>query len=272
MGAATQGRIELARLLVDSRAKLDAVDHDGSTALMFAVRSGESEFAKFLIDKGANVNAKDAHGNTVLDILLMSQNPSVTTDLLLKAGAKPNQYIRTMITRCATDVQERAANAFSAGSGGSLNSTREFILGKLQEFQKSRLFDADFVNLARTSFVAALTDALRLQQVRRTSTRTDGDRQVDMKFAELMEEILEAPRAFTTALLSAKSSIAAKDWVRAGDQIDQALALQPDDPDQGVCRGGAVQFWCHPRATALQGESLRPSRAGQRGSLAYQTG
>jgi hypothetical protein len=55
--AADGGNAEIAKLLITSRANVNAVNKDGYTPLHFAAMRGHAEVAKLLIASGANVNA-----------------------------------------------------------------------------------------------------------------------------------------------------------------------------------------------------------------------
>jgi ankyrin repeat protein len=46
--------------------RIDAVDEEGKTALMFAVETGQIHLVKYLLDAGANVDVIDKNGLTAL--------------------------------------------------------------------------------------------------------------------------------------------------------------------------------------------------------------
>ena len=54
--------------LLDHGASPDAVDNDGTTALMYAARGGHVQVVRALIDEGADPGATEAHGWTALRI------------------------------------------------------------------------------------------------------------------------------------------------------------------------------------------------------------
>jgi len=58
MRAAAHGRVEVARILIDAGANVNARDSHGETALMRAAQMGYAETAKLLIESGADVNAR----------------------------------------------------------------------------------------------------------------------------------------------------------------------------------------------------------------------
>ena len=57
---------EVAKLLLDKGANVNAKAKDGNTALMGAVLKRKYNLAKLLLDKGADINVQDKYGNTAL--------------------------------------------------------------------------------------------------------------------------------------------------------------------------------------------------------------
>ncbi|HZL93986.1 MAG TPA: ankyrin repeat domain-containing protein [Vicinamibacterales bacterium] len=107
MFAAREGDVEMTRLLVASRADIDAGAGDGKTALSMAIFNGNYEVAAYLVDSKADVNKADAQRFTPLfwavDRRNMETAPNfpwmVTADpmplirKLLDAGASPNALV-----------------------------------------------------------------------------------------------------------------------------------------------------------------------------------
>ena len=92
---AQHGYVELAALLTDAGADLEAADNDGDTALHVASYYGQSELANVLIKAGANINAKNGSGETPLITALertrdsenvFTSGHAAITKLLLEAG------------------------------------------------------------------------------------------------------------------------------------------------------------------------------------------
>jgi ankyrin repeat protein len=66
MYAATGGRDEVVRYLLEAGAKVDGEGPNGITALMMAIRGGHAETASLLVAKGADVNHRNVDGASPL--------------------------------------------------------------------------------------------------------------------------------------------------------------------------------------------------------------
>ena len=107
MLAARDGNVELARILVDAGADVNAGAGDGKNALAIAIFNGNYDVASFLVERKADVNKADAQRFTPLfwavDRRNMETAPNfpwmVTADpmplirALLDAGANPNAVV-----------------------------------------------------------------------------------------------------------------------------------------------------------------------------------
>lgn len=69
-GAVASKKIDLARLLIARGANVNCRGEEGGSPLHEAAGNGQIEFAKLLLDNGANINAKDDHGKTTLTTAL----------------------------------------------------------------------------------------------------------------------------------------------------------------------------------------------------------
>ncbi len=67
-GAASRGQLQAVDLLVSRRATIDAVDATGMTPLHLAVKEGHVAVAARLLDGGANVRLRTREGATALDL------------------------------------------------------------------------------------------------------------------------------------------------------------------------------------------------------------
>jgi 26S proteasome non-ATPase regulatory subunit 10 len=62
--AASRGHVEIAQMLLERGAVIDARDDDGETSLHMAVEAGRIQVAQLLLKHGADVNARDKSGKT----------------------------------------------------------------------------------------------------------------------------------------------------------------------------------------------------------------
>jgi uncharacterized protein len=107
MYAARQGAIDSARVLLDARADIDAVDPDGTSALVLAIINAHYDLGALLLARGADPEIADASGMAALyaavdmhTLTWMQGRPAPkTTDrlssvdlvrLILEAGANPD--------------------------------------------------------------------------------------------------------------------------------------------------------------------------------------
>ncbi|HSG28931.1 MAG TPA: ankyrin repeat domain-containing protein [Candidatus Krumholzibacterium sp.] len=84
--AATVGNVEIARLLIEAGAQVDAGDSDNSTALGVAGMRRHVDMVNFLLEQGANVNHRDRKADTPMSFACYRGNEAVI-DILLEAGA-----------------------------------------------------------------------------------------------------------------------------------------------------------------------------------------
>jgi len=84
--AATVGNVEIARLLLDAGAELEAGDRDNSTPLHDACVTRKAEMVAFLMERGADVNRRDYNGGYALSFAASGGDAEIVRRLL-DAGA-----------------------------------------------------------------------------------------------------------------------------------------------------------------------------------------
>jgi ankyrin repeat protein len=86
--AAIWDRLEIAEMLINHRANVNARDTDGDTPLHSSVYTENVELARLILKHGADVNAKNGKGETPLDRTAYSKNPAAIIKLLHAYGAR----------------------------------------------------------------------------------------------------------------------------------------------------------------------------------------
>ena len=153
MGAASNGNLELTRLLLAQKADVNAVSADDSgkvkngpvafgnlTALHFAAGSGNAGVVKLLLDAGAPVDPRDIRGMTPLMVAVSTDRPNpAIAKILLASGADAS--IRSKIGETTVDWARKFNNP-------AILSTLKLEAVKVDE-------PADVLKMAGTSAVAA---------------------------------------------------------------------------------------------------------------------
>lgn len=85
--AARQGFVEIAQILGDAGAPLDARSSEGYTPLHWAVKNGHLSVVEYLISKNVDVNTPCGQGYSPLD-WAVNENYSKVISVLKRAGAK----------------------------------------------------------------------------------------------------------------------------------------------------------------------------------------
>ena len=87
---ASQGNIDVVRLLLDQDPDLDAASDIGETALMAAVAGGHVEIVRLLLDHGADPSKPDNDGDTPLGFYAAASGSVEILTLLIEHGADVN--------------------------------------------------------------------------------------------------------------------------------------------------------------------------------------
>ncbi len=86
--AAETGRLDLAKLLLEYRADVNAKNQASQTPLYFAARANQIELARFLSARGAKINARDTSGHTPLYEATLRGHKEMVQWLLEQGGRK----------------------------------------------------------------------------------------------------------------------------------------------------------------------------------------
>ncbi|MBQ7607277.1 MAG: ankyrin repeat domain-containing protein, partial [Desulfovibrionaceae bacterium] len=103
--AAAYGRTEVAKLLIDKGRDVNAKSVNNETPLHWAAAYGRTEVAKLLIDKGADLNAKDVNNETPLHWAAGNGHTEVAK-LLIDKGADINA--KSMVNETPLDTAKKA--------------------------------------------------------------------------------------------------------------------------------------------------------------------
>ncbi len=86
------GNTDLARLLVENGAEVEATDSDGLAPLHLAAVKGEKLLVELLLTSGADVDVRNAHGYTPLHLAVEGGFTEVA-ELLISYGADVNAAV-----------------------------------------------------------------------------------------------------------------------------------------------------------------------------------
>ena len=82
--------LEIAGILVEHGANLDAVATGGQTALMINAANGHTSLVAFLLDKGADLTIRNKAGQTVLSLVQESEDTNPHVVALLRDWVSPS--------------------------------------------------------------------------------------------------------------------------------------------------------------------------------------
>ncbi len=135
MYAAKEGHLEAARLIINYDAKdspnIDALDKDGNTVLMHAVRGGNAEIVSLILDKKPQVNfAEKTFARTAL-MLAAEGGYAVMMQLLIQKDADPYHrdiYNNTILINASNNnhvdaMKVALANKVDVNAQNTLGST-----------------------------------------------------------------------------------------------------------------------------------------------------
>ncbi|QYO63538.1 ankyrin repeat domain-containing protein [Leptolyngbya sp. 7M] len=123
MTAACYGRVEIARILIEAGAKIDARDKSGKTPLIIAAEFGSVGVVDLLVQAGAKIVAKDSKGCIAFDYV---SNDFDAASVSMEDELKPMQAFQQLKeTSMMGDAQTMIPQLFD-------------LLGNVEELEKSR--------------------------------------------------------------------------------------------------------------------------------------
>lgn len=127
MAAASFGRLDTVRALLEQGAAVNAKNSDEGTALMLAVKYNYPEVVTALLQAGANVATRDLYGNSLTSLALINKNQQII-DALLKAGA--NGLAEELEKLRAADKANPGAAASAAKNASPAVSPEYLLAGR----------------------------------------------------------------------------------------------------------------------------------------------
>lgn len=139
MLACEAGRLDVARLLVERGAAIDARSDFGNTPLMYAAGSGNEELMRYLVSHGADIHEADNYGYTVTLMAARSgsleclrfcadQGASLTagayhdlTPLIVAGSAAVGRFL---VEEAGADVNARGTTGFTALMNAAIRGDR----------------------------------------------------------------------------------------------------------------------------------------------------
>ena len=85
--AATTGKLDIIKILIDNHAYIDSSSPNGVTSLMMAIRGGHVHAVRLLIEEDADVTVKNDDGETALDWAERNKNAEMVR--LIRAKLMP---------------------------------------------------------------------------------------------------------------------------------------------------------------------------------------
>jgi ankyrin repeat protein len=95
MRAALDGQAKIVKALLKDGADVNAKDHEGRTALMFAAINSHRTTVKILLDQGADVNARAKDGGTALMLAACGDAIEIVQMLLDKGADGRGRFTET---------------------------------------------------------------------------------------------------------------------------------------------------------------------------------
>lgn len=134
--AGINGSVDIARLLLDSGADVDATNHFGESPLFLAAANGHTRLAKFLLSRRASLFVYSNTGKSPLDAARASKSASIVSAILdaklqYSASKGQNGAIRRLVALDEVDINALDPDGMTplglAAAHGHLETVRDLL-------------------------------------------------------------------------------------------------------------------------------------------------
>lgn len=123
--AVRYGRVEIAKILLDAGAKVDAIDAVGKSPFLLIVpEEKQLEMYNVLLAASADVTQKDMYGDTVLHVCTMAAVKTDVLSVLINHGAPVNERNKKGVTPLSLAIEKNNTEhvIFYARAGADINA------------------------------------------------------------------------------------------------------------------------------------------------------
>eukprot|EP00928_Gymnodinium_smaydae_P070396 TRINITY_DN54241_c0_g1_i1.p1 TRINITY_DN54241_c0_g1~~TRINITY_DN54241_c0_g1_i1.p1 ORF type:complete len:1135 (+),score=302.56 TRINITY_DN54241_c0_g1_i1:112-3516(+) len=213
------GQSEILRLLVSAGAALDARDHNGCTALMFAVASGDIGLVKVLLDSKANLVMQDYEGNSALEYAKSFRNTTVVQYLRSQGAEASKVAAEAPGVAAATPAAEKGPKALkSRAKKKRVTLACRTNVGRSHTETQRGDMDGEVISFEDTGTVDRARSKLQIV----TETATDP--------AEVEHAVSEATKAGVEDASLFEGAQKKLDALRARARAQDALFLALEEP------------------------------------------
>lgn len=130
--AAMRRNIQMARLLLDCGADVNATDKMHHSTLIYSIRGQSFEMIRLMIERGADINARTIDGETPLHFAIGLERPDLI-DYLIRSGADLTVCMNDGGTflHFAAEIGNPEITALLISNGIEVNSTKKYGLSPL---------------------------------------------------------------------------------------------------------------------------------------------
>lgn len=223
--AASQGYVEMIKVLVGKSYDLNAKDENGFTPLHYAAVSGQIEAVKYLTENGADIYAVNSQNFTPLTLAAKTGQQDIVDYLFIKMRSVRMEQLKAQIEkdRVETDLAQAARARYEAEN---LRSKAESWAQEAKRWRdeaekwnkEAAQWKAKQVLLDKIA-QERLTEALKAQKA--SEDKFLNERAAKLEALRYAEEVAAAQRAQAQARQAAEAALRAQ---QASDRIIQNLA------------------------------------------------